>query len=203
MTENTFITHANVPRQLPAGPDGKVRLDLACGDNKAAGHLGIDKYKMASTDYEFDLLEFPWPLDDASVDSLHCSHFFEHIPGLQRPAFMDECWRVLKPNGQLSVITPHWTSQRSVQDFTHAWPPVAEASFLYFNRQWRESNRLTHGLYDIKCDFGFTYGYSIDGEVSTRNNEYQAFAVKHYNNAAMDLMVTLTKIQPTGEDSAK
>lgn len=171
-----------------------IKLDLACGDNKLAGFFGIDKFKTDSTDAVFDLTIEPWPIDTESVDALNCSHFFEHLHGHQRVAFMEECWRVLKPGGQLVIIVPHWSSMRSVQDFTHQWPPVCETSFLYFNKDWRVTNKLTHGHYDINCNFNYSYGYSIDQEVSVRNQEYQLFAIKHYNNSVNDLYVTLTKI---------
>ncbi len=175
-------------------PEGSpVHLDLACGDNKRPGFLGVDKWKTDSTDYVFDLLgDEAWPIEDSSVDMLHSSHFVEHIPGLARPKFFEECWRILKPGAQFQVIVPYWNSHRAVQDFTHAWPPVCEASFLYFNKTWRQNNKLEHGLYDVKADFDFTYGYSLDPEIHVRNQEYQQLAVKYYTNSVMDLFVTLT-----------
>lgn len=170
-----------------------VKIDLASGDNKREGFYGIDKWKTATTDYEFDLLQYPWPIDDNCVDEINCSHFLEHIAGLDRPAFMDEVYRIMKVGAKAQFITPYYSSSRSVQDFTHQWPPVCEGTYLYFNKGWREANKLTHGLYDVKSDFDFTYGYSMDSEVSSRNQEYQQFAIKHYINAAMDLFVTLVK----------
>lgn len=172
-----------------------INLDLACGDSKKEGFYGIDKWKTASTDYVFDLLDKDnqWPVDDGVVDSIHCSHFLEHIDGMDRPRFMEECFRILKVGGQMTVLTPYWSSMRYHQDFSHKFPAINESSFLYFNKKWREDNRLTHGVYDIKCDFDYTYGYIMDQEVSTRNQEYQFAAIKHYNNAVSDLIVTLTK----------
>ena len=169
---------------------------MACGNRKQDGHIGIDLSKNTKADYVFDLLQYPWPIDDGVVDSIYCSHFFEHIPGLQRPAFMDECHRLLKIGSQLTIIVPHWSSMRAVQDFTHAHPIVCETSFLYFNKKWREDNELTYGAYDMKCDFDFGYGFQMDPDVAVRNNEFQLFAIKHYNNAVLDLVVTLTKRQP-------
>jgi SAM-dependent methyltransferase len=178
----------------PTRIQGKeLKLDLGCGDNKAQGFLGVDKFATSSTDYTFDLLKFPWPIDDGACATLHCSHFFEHIPGLERPAFMEECYRVLKKGGQLVIITPYWSSARAVQDFTHAWPPVVETSFLYFNKQWREQNKLTHGLYTMTCDFDFGYGYALDAETATKHVEAQQMRIKNYLNAAADIHVTLTK----------
>lgn len=177
-------------------PDGKpFKLDLACGNHKAEGHIGIDLFKTDAADYTFDLLKYPWPVDDEIVDGIHCAHFFEHIPGRLRPKFIDECYRILKPKAQMTIIVPHWSSMRSVQDYSHEWPPVAETSFLYFNKKWREDNKLTHGVYNLKCDFDFGYGFALDGDVSVRNHDFQHFAIKHYNNAVLDLIVTMTKRQ--------
>lgn len=104
---------------------------------------------------------------------------------------MDELWRVLIPEGKVTIIVPYWSSMRSVQDFTHEWPPVAESSFLYFNKTWREQNKIDHYL--CKCDFDFGYGYIADPETAGRNTESQSFWIKHYTNAISDLQVVLTK----------
>lgn len=182
---------AKISNNISPPADGLFKLDLACGDSKKEGSIGLDIVKTPSADHVVDLTKFPWPIDDGVVDELHCSHFFEHLTGKERMSFMDECWRVMKSKTQLIIICPHWSSMRSVQDPTHQWPPVAEASFLYFNKQWREDNKLSH--YAITCDFDYTYGFSMDNDTVVRNVEYQQFAVKHYNNAVLDLHVTLTK----------
>ena len=57
----------------------------------------------------------------------------------------------------------------------------------------RALNKLTHGAYDIKSDFDFTYGWSIDPDVQVRSQDYVSHALKYWNNAAQDLFVTLTK----------
>lgn len=181
---------ASLTRILP--PEGQpFRLDLGCGDNKAAGHIGIDAAKTGAVDYVLDLTKSPWPIDDGVVDSIHSSHFFEHLTGAQRMAFMDECWRILKVGSQMAIITPHWSSMRAVQDPTHQWPPIAETSYLYFNKNWREQNKLSH--YPIKCDFDFGYGHAVDNDVAVLCTEAQNFRKKFYVNAILDLHVTLTK----------
>lgn len=167
------------------------KLDLACGDNKKEGFFGIDKFKTASTDATFDLLEFPWPIADASVDEANCSHFFEHIPKEKRPLFMEELFRVLKNGAKATLITP--MGDRMFQDFTHEWPPVIPASYLYFNKEWRTNNKLEHGPYALKCDFDYSYGYGLDPYVAGFNPERQQFALKFHNNAATDLYVTVVK----------
>ncbi len=177
-------------------PPKLLRLDLGAGQNKREGFLGVDLY--AETDIKADLMKFPWPWKDESVEEVVSSHFFEHVPGAIRGQFMDELWRVLIPGGKATFITPYWSSMRAIQDPTHQWPPIAEASYLYFNKTWREQNKLEHYL--CTCDFDFSYGYALDPETNTRSTlEVQAFWVKHYIGAVSDLQVTLVKRAATSK----
>lgn len=170
-----------------------IKLDLGCGDNKKEGFKGVDKFETPSVDIIHDLLSFPWPFEDESVDEIHASHFFEHIPQADRPKFMDEIYRILIPGGKAAIITPYYKSPRATQDFTHQWPPISEETYLYFNKNWRVTNKLTHGYYSMLCDFDFTYGYSVDPIWSLKNDELKNFAMKHYWNVIADLWVTLIK----------
>lgn len=167
------------------------KIDLACGDNKREGFFGIDKFATESTDAVCDLLSFPWPIEDASVEEVHCSNFFEHIPKEQRPLFVEELYRVLKPGAKAQLIVP--MGDRMFQDYTHEWPPVVPGSFLYFNKQWRKDNKLEHGAYALNCDFDYTYGFGLNPAVAARNADYQQWAIAHLHNSASDLYVTLTK----------
>lgn len=167
------------------------KLDLGCGDNKREGFFGIDKFKTASTDAELDLLQFPWPIESESVSEIHCSQFLEHVPAPLRKPFIEEVHRVLKVGGTAQIITP--MGDRMLQDPTHQWPPIVPGSYLYFNQDWLTQNKLMHGEYVTTADFDYTYGYGLDQMVAARNAEFQQFAIKHYNNSAADLYVTLTK----------
>lgn len=166
-----------------------LKLDLGCGENKKAGFHGVDFYSQADT--RFDLMTFPWPWKDSSVEEIWCSHFFEHIPGPARIKFMDECYRILIPEAKFTIVVPYWASPRAIQDPMHMWPPVSEQSFLYFNQGWREANKLTHYL--GSCDFDFTFGYVLDPETVGKNQEVQTFQIKHYLQAVTDLQVNLVK----------
>ena len=179
-------------KKKPVGPPALLKLDLGCGDRKTEGYLGVDKHKTPSVDVVCDLTKYPWPWKDGAVEAIMCNHFFEHIPGKQRGIFMNECYRILKVGGTMTIQGPYWSSMRSIQDYTHEWPPVAETSFLYFNKGWREQNKLQHYL-DATCDFDFVYGHLLDAETTARGDEQRQFWVRHYANAVSDLSVTLTK----------
>jgi len=155
------------PLEIVRAPAKELRLDLACGQSPREGFEGVDLWPGAK--HQVNLMNFPWPWADDSVDELHCSHFVEHLPmvyvtskGDQVPvptgpedkdlffAFFDECWRILRPGGLMTVIVPALRSNRAFQDPTHRRFIPAE-SFLYLHRGWRELNRLDH--YSIRSDF--------------------------------------------------
>ena len=168
-----------------------VKIDIGCGRNKKEGFTGWDISPDSDADLIIDVRKIPWPTEDNSVDEVFCHHFFEHLTGEERMAFMNELYRVMKEGAKATVVTPFYSSTRSIQDPTHMWPPVCEASYLYFNKGWREDNKLGH--YPITADFDYTFGYAVDTEVGIRSMEYQQFAVKHYLNSVWDLQVVLTR----------
>lgn len=174
-------------------PEKLLKLDLGSGQSPREGFEGVDFVAAPGVKHVVDLLKFPWPFKSASVEEVHCSHFFEHVPAKLRGKWMDELYRVLVPEGKATIICPYYTSIRATQDFTHEWPPISPNSFLYFNKGWREQNKLTHGWYDLRCDFDFVYGYAINANWAARNDEARNFAVQNYINAIDDLHVTLTK----------
>lgn len=180
---------------------GPTRIDLACGDNKREGFYGVDRVKTASTDAVVDLLTFPWPWACASVDEFHSSHFFEHVPKDLRFRFFDELFRCLRVGGTAHIIVPYYASMRAIQDPTHEWPPIAETSFLYANKQWRDDNKLSH--YPVSCDFDYTIGYAVNGVWTSRSEESRAFAFRHYINTIDDLVVTMTKRAASPAEAAK
>jgi len=169
----------------------KIRKQKAATLSKiyfGRGNLPQDFNKV---DLGLDSAKFPsYPFDDGSVSEITCEHMFHLIPGPMRGKFMDELYRLLIPAGKINISVPYYHHMRAVQDFMHAWPPLCEASFLYFNKTWRETNRID---YSVKCDFDFSFGYSVEQETANRNEETRSFWIKHYMNAATDLQVVLTK----------
>ncbi len=144
---------------------------------------GFDKIK-------FDPMKFPWPLRDESVEELVSPMQFNYVPQEKRGAYMDEVYRVLVDEGKAHVWVPYYTSMRACQDYAAQWPPFCEASFLYFNREWRKVN---HPDRTLKCNFDFTFGYQAEPETANKNEETRTFWIKHYSNAVMDLRAVLVK----------
>lgn len=164
------------------------RLDIACGQNKTPGFFGVDIANLPDVDLVWDLEKFPWPFPDNSVDEAVCNHYIEHTKDLI--AFMNEVYRILRPGAQILIRAPYYNSMRAWQDPTHI-RAISEATFLYYNKEWRTLNKLTH--YPITCDFDFVFGYDFTPDWAMRSEEAKAFAVRHYTNVVTDIQVILTK----------
>lgn len=187
----------------------QVRLDLACGQTPREGYEGVDFYA-PNAKHKVDLFKFPFPWADNSVDELSCSHFLEHLPMREVEerdltstskeakalvgkdflfAFMDECWRVLKPGGVMHVAVPAATSTRAFQDPTHRRFFVVD-TFFYFSKEWREVQKLNH--YRVNCDFGFNAVPIVLQEEALRAAEVQQSRFRELWNVVLDWNVDLT-----------
>lgn len=185
--------------------DEIVGIDLGCGQIKQPIEFFTENFKMTPTkvigvdivdcegvDIVHDLTKFPYPFKDESADMIFASHFVEHLDGIERMKFMDECYRILKPEGKMRLVHPYYKSVRAVQDPTHKWPPISENSYFYWDKKWREMNKLDH--YPIKCDFEFNIYYSWqDPTVANKNEETRMFMIDKYWNIVADMIVDMVK----------
>jgi len=105
-------------------------------------------------------------------------------------AFMDECYRILKPDAWMHVIVPSGRSNRAFQDPTHRRFFVQE-TFAYFWADWRKAQGLDH--YRVKCNFVSDVGYSLPQEETLRSAEAQTERFQHYWNVTIDWIAKLKK----------
>ena len=174
-----------------------LKLDLGCGPNKAEGFTGVDVLPFGGKVDVVADLKGPWPWADGSVDEVHCSHFLEHLEGIERVHFFNELWRVLKPGGTARIITPHWASCRAYGDVTHKWPPVSEFFYHYLSRDWRRTQaphddaQHVPGMYS--CNFTHTIAYTVNGALHTKNQEFVMDALAWKKEAAQDTIAVVTK----------
>ncbi|MFZ4059144.1 MAG: class I SAM-dependent methyltransferase [Ferruginibacter sp.] len=100
-------------QQLPS-----VILDLGCGPLKKSPHwIGIDMLDYDGVDIVGDVYEILDAFPAASVDEVHASHFFEHVPDV--PALLTIINRILKPTGYIEVVVPHFSNAYFYSDYTH------------------------------------------------------------------------------------
>lgn len=191
------LTFASAPATL--------KLDLACGTTPRPGFQGVDIWDGAQ--HQVDLLKFPWPWRDNSVEEVFCSHFVEHIPHrLPTPiivdgreqdgffSFFDELYRVMEGGAWARVIVPCGRSNRAFWDPTHERFIMAE-TFLYLNSQWRRDQGLHH--YGVRCDFNVNVLNAIaDAQLNTYHPEAAARHLNNYWNTIHDFHAMLQCVKP-------
>lgn len=92
-------------------------LNLGCGGCFHRDWINLDLNPQDPAVLRHDLAE-PLPFDDASCDAVYHSHVLEHIPRSDAPAFIAECFRVLRPGGLIRVVVPDL--ERIVLDYRQA-----------------------------------------------------------------------------------
>lgn len=96
-------------------PLGEIRLEIGCGDKEHWRREGGEFLWIDIRDYGQDLVwdvEEGIPLPDNSCAFIYCSHTLEHMDDLV--GVMNECWRVLKPDGVLQIVVPHKDSEKAL-----------------------------------------------------------------------------------------
>ena len=123
---------------------------MGCGLNKRPGSIGIDRNPASRADVLADLDRFPYPFKDSCFDALQAVHVIEHVSDVIRT--MEEFHRLVRPGGEVYIVTPHYTDFSSFCDPTHRWH-LNSFSLRYFGEN--------HG------GFGY-YSVARFREISTR-----------------------------------
>jgi predicted SAM-dependent methyltransferase len=169
-----------------------MKLDIACGQNKREGFKGVDIAPGPGVDYVWDLEKYPWePFQDDSIEEFNVSHYAEHTKDLMK--FMDEVWRIGENGAKITIVGPYYTSIRAWQDPTHT-RALSEATWLYYNKAWREANKLDH--YPIKCNFEVVnIAVFFNPPWDKKPEEARQFAAQHYWNVVSDMLVELKVVK--------
>lgn len=95
-----------------------VIIDLGCGEVKQyPENVGVDLRASAGVDVRADLAHGSLPFADRSADTVFAVHLLEHLPDFL--PVVDDCHRVLRPDGVLHILSPYWRCVNAVADPTH------------------------------------------------------------------------------------
>lgn len=166
----------------------KLKLDLGCGESVREGFAGAD-IRSCGQKYVCDLKE-KWPWKDKSVEEVYSRNFVPCLKREEWPHFFNELYRVLDDGGKASLVIPSWSSSGGY-GHPHYQSVVMEGFFYFLNKDWREQN--AKDVKEYACDFDATWGYGMHPNLTVRNQEYQQFAMSNYINAAIEMIVSLTK----------
>lgn len=181
-----------------------MKLDIGCGGTKYKGAdgnddtwVGMDRIRFSGVDWCIDIGNERWPFADEGVSEARSCHFIEHLTAIERVHFCNELYRVLVPGGKCAVIAPHWSSSRAYGDPTHAWPPIGEYSFLYLDKNWRDTfaphTDAEHWPQGYACDFQVAISHLLNPAIDARDKQFKEHATRHYKEAVFDISATLIK----------
>tara|TARA_Y100000590_G_C15747715_1_gene1022845 strand:- start:13105 stop:13719 length:615 start_codon:yes stop_codon:yes gene_type:complete len=95
-----------------------ICIDIGCGPKKISDeYLGIDIVDYEGVDLIGDAIDIIKNFPDESVDKVYTSHFLEHINHFD--IFIKELIRIVKPNGSITIIVPHFSNPYYYSDPTH------------------------------------------------------------------------------------
>lgn len=143
-----------------------MTLHLGCGrkPRMTSDMVTLDADPTLMPDVVCTLGVDPLPFVDDSVDQAIAIHVLEHI-GRQGDTtgwfqFWEELYRVLKPNGTLTVESPLYSSVWAWADPSHT-RALSPESFVFMNQ---DSYRVTPSAispYRIRCDFEPALAYAL------------------------------------------
>lgn len=170
-----------------------IILNLGCGRRPVEGFINIDCMKLEGVDVVADLDDCnntPLPFDENSVDGFYASHLIEH---LKNPlAFMEELYRIAKPNAEAIFNLPYGSSDDAFEDPTHVRQYFLY-SFAYFSQPtyWR-------------ADYGYRGDWCVKkvsllvdkDRYQDKSYEEIMFEVEAYRNVVKEMIVELVAIKP-------
>ena len=111
-----FVDKKNIlPR---AGSVSHIELELGCGNRKHNRQaIGVDMLDYPDVDIVGDIYEVLASFPNQSVDAVYSYHFVEHVPDV--PKLLSELARIVKPNGYVEFVAPHFSNPYFYSDPTH------------------------------------------------------------------------------------
>lgn len=125
-----------------------MKLNLGSGGSKLPGFEGVDHDDLGQ-EWVVDLTQ-PWPWPDNSIEEIHASNIFEHLP--DKFHSMNELYRVLIPGGLATLILPSTDGRGAWQDPTHVSYWNAN-SFRYWCSNHDAGLTALNRRYGFKGDF--------------------------------------------------
>jgi SAM-dependent methyltransferase len=119
-----------------------VKLELGCGDRKRLSDaVGIDAIDYDCVDIVGDVYEVLNQIQNESILAVHSHHFFEHVRDVR--LLMDEIARILRPDGLLEIVVPHFSNPYYYSDYTHKHS-FGLYSFSYFSHDSILKRKVPH-----------------------------------------------------------
>lgn len=142
----------------------KSRLNLGSGNNLIANAINHDIVAhRPEIDCVHDLNVTPWPFEDNQFFEIIFYSVIEHLI-ITPIESLNECWRILRPDGTLLLKYPVHTSPTIYDDPTHRWF-LSVRSLDYVDPTTK---------YGTEYGFYTPYKWRIEAKVVTKNRTMKA-----------------------------
>jgi predicted SAM-dependent methyltransferase len=111
------------------------RLNIGCGLDIRSGYINMDCSDLSGVDVVHDISNLPLPFKDDSFDEIVCKDILEHVDYIK---ILRDIHRILKPDCNLYIRVPHFTSKDAYSDPTHI-KVFTVNTFTYFTLQHMRS----------------------------------------------------------------
>jgi len=181
--------------------DGKgMKVSLGSGIEREAGFLRVDIDPKVNPDYCINIEKAHLPFATSTVDVVHCNNILEHLRNIDYT--MEEIWRVLKPNGKLKILVPHYRNYNAYYDPDHI-RYFTENSMIY----WCRDTLGSDGRPVVRGDMDFKV-VNITTTVNKKAldavpKNLQKLALDHWWNICEFITFEMVAVKPARNPYAK
>ena len=159
-----------------AKPSSQIKLNLGCGSDVKFGYVNVDQNPKYKPDLTGEVIPVLYSFDDETVTeilSFHLINYFSHSSLID---FLEQCFRVLKKEGELIIEGPDFQKFLVTINKTEFGPqqlyPLFATSFVgpthekpYINAvpfDWLREMVSEIGFNSVKIDDPLTHGGQVD-----------------------------------------
>jgi len=116
------------------------KLNLGTGNDYRQGWVNVDSNKEIKADVYHNLDSYPYPFKDEEFDYILSSHIIEHLDNPLK--FTEELKRILKKDGLICIIVPHYTNPMSYTPFHKSYYSYKTINHVINNLKIKEKKLI-------------------------------------------------------------
>lgn len=149
-----------------------TELELGCGNRKRNPKaVGIDILDYPDVDIVGDIYEVLAAFPDQCVNKVYSYHFVEHVSDV--PKLLSELARIVKPNGYVEFVAPHFSNPYFYSDPTHR-NFFGLYTFCYYATESFFARRVP--MYGYKAEFSIS---SVDLVFKSPKQFFVRYGIKY------------------------
>ena len=177
---------------LASSPQPK--LHIGCGDNELAGWLNTDLTPKRNQVYLNAHRRFPFA--DNAFDYVYSEHVIEHLTLPDGRVMLGECWRVLRPDGVLRIVTPDLLKLTDL--LAGPQTPLQRDYVEYSIKQYGIAGSPARGIHVLNHfvrSWGHTFIYDADTLVNSfRDAGFTGIVISRFDQSPHAALCSLANV---------